>query len=363
MKWRWSKDVNDSTLHLHLEPPTLEPASTLSLQLEQAFVGCPLSFVRKFLVTLGRRLTRQKGPRLNRCRESLTIEGGAERFRDSTGGGGGFVSPAGRVRGRRRAAPSAFVVAAAGRLVAEGRALRADTKRRGAPFTKARVRGTRKCHCRSSRHENASPCSRISTCCEGRKTTDFTDWRGFLDKWKSEKSSALSSHFVKWRGECRGDGPRWVVHESSQIDTNFVHIREIRVDSWTATSARAHLALVHLGDRERGGAISCLDGRRGGISCRPQGAFVAGGARRRRLSWLRPKAVWKRVGATLRGRGRRPPCGRESGASRGHETARRAVHESPRARDAKAPGPFVESRKRFAMFSKEGNNPHQVLVS
>ena len=75
--------------------------------------------------------------------------------------GTGFVSPAGRVRGRRRAAPSAFVVAdegllmaegralrfvvvPAGRPVAEGRALRADTKRRGAPFTKARVRGTRK---------------------------------------------------------------------------------------------------------------------------------------------------------------------------------------------------------------------------
>ena len=84
--------------------------------------------------------------------ESLEVDGGAERFRDLTGGGVGFVSPAGRVRGRRRAAPSAFVVAAAGllmaagralcfvvRLRAAGRALRADTKRRGAPFTKARV--------------------------------------------------------------------------------------------------------------------------------------------------------------------------------------------------------------------------------
>ena len=37
------------------------------------------------------------------------------------------MSPAGRVRGRRRAAPSAFVVAAAGRTAL---ALRADTKRR-----------------------------------------------------------------------------------------------------------------------------------------------------------------------------------------------------------------------------------------
>ena len=91
---------------------------------------------------------------------SLKIDGGAERFRDSTGGGVGFVSPAGRVRGRRRVAPTAFVVAAAGRSVAEGRALRADTKRRGAPFTKTRVRGTRKCQGRSSRHENASPCYR-----------------------------------------------------------------------------------------------------------------------------------------------------------------------------------------------------------
>ena len=69
----------------------------------------------------------------------MKIEGGAERFHDSTGGGAGFVSPAGRVRVRRRAAPTAFVVAAAGRPVAEGRALRADTKRRGAPFTKTRV--------------------------------------------------------------------------------------------------------------------------------------------------------------------------------------------------------------------------------
>lgn len=47
--------------------------------------------------------------------ERLKIERRAERFRDSTGGGAGFVSPAGRVRGRRRAAPSAFVVAATGR--------------------------------------------------------------------------------------------------------------------------------------------------------------------------------------------------------------------------------------------------------
>ena len=33
-----------------------------------------------------------------------------------------------------------------------------------------------------------------------------------------------------------------------------------------------------------GGALSGLDGRRGRVSRRPQGAFVAGGARRRRLS-------------------------------------------------------------------------------
>ena len=36
------------------------PLSTLPLQLEQAFVGCPLSFVREFLVFIGRRLTWQK---------------------------------------------------------------------------------------------------------------------------------------------------------------------------------------------------------------------------------------------------------------------------------------------------------------
>ena len=41
-----------------------------------------------------------------------------------------------------------------------------------------------------------------------------------------------------------------------------------------------------------------------------------------------------------------------SGATRRHETARRAVHESPLARDTKAPKPSVEARKRFAPFSK-----------
>ena len=45
--------------------------------------------------------------------------------------------------------------------------------------------------------------------------------------------------------------------------------------------------------------------------------------------------------------------GQSIGASRGHETALRAVHESPLARDTKASGPVVETRKRFAMFSKE----------
>ena len=38
-------------------------------------------------------------------------------------------------------------------------------------------------------------------------------------------------------------------------------------------------------------------------------------------------------------------------ASREHETARGAVHESPRARDAKASGPVVETRKCFALRS------------
>ena len=37
------------------------PLSTLPLQLEQAFVGCPLSFVRESLVSIGRRLTRLFG--------------------------------------------------------------------------------------------------------------------------------------------------------------------------------------------------------------------------------------------------------------------------------------------------------------
>ena len=40
--------------------------------------------------------------------------------------------------------------------------------------------------------------------------------------------------------------------------------------------------------------------------------------------------------------------GQSIGASRKHETARCAAHESPRMRDAKASGPLVETRKRFA---------------
>ena len=56
------------------------PLSTLPLQLEHAFVGCPLSFVRESLVPLGRRLTRQNyvgngmgGPR-RAVRESSRID-------------------------------------------------------------------------------------------------------------------------------------------------------------------------------------------------------------------------------------------------------------------------------------------------
>ena len=51
-----------------------------------------------------------------------------ERFRVSTGDGAGFVSPAGRVRGRRRAAPSAFMVAAEGRQAARGSGRFAQTR-------------------------------------------------------------------------------------------------------------------------------------------------------------------------------------------------------------------------------------------
>ena len=101
--------------------------------------------------------------------------------------------------------------------------------------------------------------------------------------------------------------------------TNSVRIREIRVNSRAVTSVRAHLALGHLGGRGRGGAVSCLDGRWGGFR-------VA----RRARSW--PAA---RGAVGFRGRGRRPPGGRGSGASRRHETALCAVHESPRARDTK----------------------------
>ena len=65
MRWRWSMEVDiprpTSNLRLHLEMEVNIPLSTsnLRLQLEQTFVGCPLSFVRESLVSLGRRLTRQ----------------------------------------------------------------------------------------------------------------------------------------------------------------------------------------------------------------------------------------------------------------------------------------------------------------
>ena len=58
------------------------------------------------------------------------IEGGATRFRDSTGGGASFVSPAGRIRGRRRTGPTFFVVAAAGRSVDLGASREHETARR-----------------------------------------------------------------------------------------------------------------------------------------------------------------------------------------------------------------------------------------
>ena len=128
--------------------------------------------------------------------------------------------------------------------------------------------------------------------------------------------------------------------------TNSVRIREIRVNSRAVTSVRAHLALGHLGGRGRGGAVSCLDGRWGGFR-------VA----RRARSW--PAA---RGAVGFRGRGRRPPGGRGSGASRRHETALCAVHESPRTRDTKASGPLVETRKCFAPRSKgHGDRPRRAV--
>ena len=68
--------------------------STLSLQLEHAFVGCPLSFVRESLGFPRQTLDTAKGPRLNRRRESVTIERCAKRFRVSTTGHGAFASRA-----------------------------------------------------------------------------------------------------------------------------------------------------------------------------------------------------------------------------------------------------------------------------
>ena len=77
--------------------------------------------------------------------------------------------------------------------------------------------------------------------------------------------------------------------------------------------------------REACEAFSCLDMRRWRVSCRPQGAFVAGGARRRRLSWSRPPAAWRwRFARTRNGAGRRsrkPACA-------GHESVRAARRDT-----------------------------------
>ena len=118
--------------------------------------------------------------------------------------------------------------------------------------------------------------------------------------------------------------------------TDLIRIREIRVNSWTVTSGQTGLAM---GEdlKIEGGA------ERFRVSTGDGGGFRVA---RRARSW--PSA---RGADGFRGRGRRPPGGRGPGASRGHETALCAVHESLRARDAKASEPVVETRKRFALFS------------
>ena len=169
----------------------------------QTSAGCPLIFTNH-TNSVRVRVNSWTGTSVRAHLALGHLEGrgrGAERFRVATGGGAGFVSPAGRVRGRRRAAPSAFVVAAAGQQVAEGRALRANTKRRGAPFTKTRVRGTRKRLSRSSKHESASPLARIlnfSICRgEGRRTTDFMDYHSFkLGKIRSVERQKRIPHRI-----------------------------------------------------------------------------------------------------------------------------------------------------------------------
>ena len=99
---------------------------------------------------------------------------------------------------------------------------------------------------------------------------------GDLGRGKEEKEFRIEFSFCEmaW-GQAPNDlgtDPKGVstnLHESSRIDTNFVQICEIRVNSWTVTSTRAYLALGHLENRWRGGALSCLDGGRGRISRRP----------------------------------------------------------------------------------------------
>ena len=94
------------------------------------------------------------------------------------------------------------------------------------------------------------------------------------------------------------------------------------------------------------------------VSRRPQGAFVAGGARRRRLSWSRPPTAQRwRFARTRNGAwmgATRVVGERVRRFARTRNGAARAVHESPLARDAKASKPFVEARKRFAHSRREG---------
>ena len=89
----------------------------------------------------------------------------------------------------------------------------------------------------------------------------------------------LGERFCVWKfGGESGSRMRGQPKRNSALNSHFAKGRWERIEG-----------------REACEAFSCLDVRRWRVSCRPQGAFVAGGARRRRLSWLRPPTarLWR----------------------------------------------------------------------
>ncbi len=139
-----------------------------------------------------------------------------------------------------------------------------------------------------------SKCGRFVFCCGARRTQQDVDHHTY--SLLPTPYSLLPTPSLLWcakrvcvlcgksqRGDRRrrgesGSRMRGQPKKNSALNSHFAKGRWERIEG-----------------REACEAFSCLDMRRWRVSCRPQGAFVAGGARRRRLSWSRPPAarLWR----------------------------------------------------------------------